>query len=146
MNKSVNHSLKHLKHPIFVDGNSIATKFPGLIHPGKILCKQCNKHIKWASYRDLEIYERYKNKIVTYEDLQKYIIATSESPGEGNAIYLAISYKEKHIAKNNGAKFDALERLWYTYPSNPKAINLIDYMMPDDVRWLKNYRYIHQIE
>ena len=136
----------HNKHQLLVINELVYTNKPGLIHAGRIMCKQCNKQIKWASDRELEVYERYKAQINTYEDLNKFMFDISNSPGEGNAIYLAIRFIKKHIAKQYGAKWDNIEKLWYTYPSNRQAIHLIDYMEPADIRWLKNYRFINHYD
>jgi hypothetical protein len=127
----------HTKHQLLVIDKLVYTTSPGPIYAGRLICKQCNKQIKWASGRELEVYTKYKTQINTYEDLTKFMVDVSNSPGEGNAIYLAIPFSKKDFAKQYGAKWDNLEKLWYTYPNNKKAIYLIDYMDPSDVKSLK---------
>jgi len=144
--KHVDHTLKHLQHKIAVDTIPINTKDNKLTHPGKMICVECNKQIRWLSKHDIKLYNEYRLLCKTYGQFLKLKINSYERPDQNNVIYLALTYKEKDIAKSNQAKWDPFEKLWYTTLNNPKAINLTEYMLPQDILWLNNYRAINFIE
>lgn len=138
---------KHLHHKISLHFGLITTKLSTVNHYGKITCTECNKHVKWLGKSEINDIIPYKNLIKTYYDFlkvknQKIYI----KPDPNTTIYLAIGYKNRHIAKKNDCYYDTVEKLWYTKIDNPKNNKLYDYMMPDDKLWAKNYRIINWIE
>jgi hypothetical protein len=137
---------KHLTHKIDVTTTPIPTKLSWLTHPGKVVCIECNKHLQWISDYDIKRYKEYKNLVKTYEDFVKITTKPIPKPVPDKVIYLAIGYTQKHIAIQNKCRYDPIEKLWYTSVDNPNNKYLYDYMMPDDLRYAKNYRVIHFIE
>jgi hypothetical protein len=112
---------KHYHHKIDV--------LPDGHHAGKLVCKECkNAYIKWIS--DIE-YKVYKHGM-TFKDLQDNVWMYYQN--SDNMIYLAVPFIEKDKAKKLGAKWDPVEKLWYTYLDSKKASNLKGYMLEDDVK------------
>lgn len=137
---------KHLDHKVSVMTEPIKTKVSWLTHPGKVVCIECHKHLQWISDYDIRRYNEYKNLVKTYRDFINITNKPISKPNSDKTIYLAIGYKQKHIAIQNSCRWDPIEKLWYTSIDNIHNKNLYDYMMPDDIRWAKNYRVIHFIE
>ena len=54
-------------------------------------------------------------------------------------IWLAVKYTDKDKAKKLGAKWNHHVKCWYTTISDNRALDLIDFMLNDDLVRLANY-------
>jgi hypothetical protein len=108
-------------------------------HPGKIVCKTCNKYIKWASRIEIDSYKNVHRPNMTFGEYMKrtndYLHSISEHDPAN--IFLTATFKDKDIVKKYGATWDPYHKLWYTTIRRQHAEKLIPWMMPDDVNKLR---------
>lgn len=129
---------KHTPNSIYgmLGSNSIAVS-----QPGKIMCKTCNIQIKWASKLEIESYNQVYKPGMTFKEYTKrtddYIHSISEHDPAN--IFLVTTFKDKDIVKKYGATWDPYHKLWYTTVRRQGASNLTPWMMPDDIKKLKDY-------
>lgn len=99
------------------------------LHPAKIVCRVCKTYIKWASYKEMELFNKCHDKQqllsswqnfdyqlnkdmiddMHHEYYERHVLSTDGSQN----IYLNVSYKEKDIVKKLGAKWDVVQKKWF---------------------------------
>lgn len=99
------------------------------LHPAKIICSDCGTYIKWASYRELQLFDSTEDKrkllsswknfqyelhkeAIEFEHQSYYERHVLPTEGEHN-IYLNVNYNEKDEVKKLGAKWDAVSKKWF---------------------------------
>lgn len=149
MNKHDNHQIEIIEGPFVFEytGKTITSALKihfnedKVTHHGKIMCKTCNKLIKWASKYEIMTYKELYKPGMTFKQYNKitndYMHSTSENDPAN--IFLAVPFRDKEIVKKYGATWDPYHKLWYTTVRRQHADKLTQWMMPDDVDKLKKY-------
>jgi hypothetical protein len=158
--------MKHTQHAIYIDAGPF--KYGQTEHAGRMMCAQCRTFIKWASYEEVDVYEKYvmqqqskpcygDEEPLTHEMFNKmyykwagqYInikklqpeYDINETPDD--RIWLMVKYNEKDTAKQLGACWDRIAKCWYTMIDSEKALDLLEYMTEDDLyRLAKRYELV----
>lgn len=128
---------KHRAHQIFLIEGPFVTKKPGLIHAGKLMCKKCNKLIKWATQEEVDLFnDRYKNQLGLTTTYQVFVDRLHQSKQVKDTrveyMYLVVPYEEKELVKALGARYDWDERLWYVSTSSPHLQKLKPWIHESD--------------
>jgi len=110
-------------------------------HPGKIVCKTCNKYIKWASKLEIESYKNVHRPKMTFSEYMKktddYLHSTSANDPAN--IFLIVPFRDKDTVKSYGATWDPHHKLWYTTVRRKDVLKLVHWMHPDDIEKLSKH-------
>lgn len=152
MNKHDNHQIEIIEGPFEYEYTgktpsswlykNVLTNKTAVSHPGKIMCKTCNVYIKWANKYEIMTYKEIYQPGMTFKEYTKttndYMHSTSEHDPAN--IFLAVPFRDKDIVKKLGATWDPYHKLWYTTVRRQHADKLTQYMMPDDIEKLKQFK------
>jgi hypothetical protein len=161
---------RHRNHIIHIENGPF--KYGQTEHAGRMMCAECNVMIKWVSEEEVYQYEQYiiqeqskpvygDEEPLTYDsfyyDSSDWVSPSSmreakrqfaieqqqEEIDPTYTIWLAVQYKDKDKAKSLGAKWNHHSKCWYTTVGDDRALNLLDYMMEDDLlRLAKHYNLV----
>jgi hypothetical protein len=114
-------------------------------------CIECNSYIKWPSRDEINHYNKYQCKNMTYEDFMYHfnllgIKTRITSKQEGMVIKLTVPYSEKDIVKKLGAWWQPEEKYWYVHTSSYNLEKLIPWIKEPELtelhEWLSTcYNY-----
>ena len=156
----------HRNHTIYIEIGPF--KYGQTEHAGRMMCHECNTFIKWASYEEVTEYEQYiirqqskpiygDEEPLTYDNFyrsssdwvnaddrreskrQFELQQQEEEQNPTHTIWLAVGFTDKDNAKKLGAKWNHHAKCWYTTISDDRALDLLDYMMEDDLQRLAKY-------
>lgn len=115
---------KHLYHiismdttPIEIDAFSPIYGKYLITHAGRMICLECDIQLKWASKREVIIWNEMGVDNTTLELFERYKrICAIPDP---DYIYLKVSFDQKEGAKRMGALWDPYMKSWYAEKDHP---------------------------
>ena len=126
---------KHRDHFVYViKGPFIYGQQNQIIHAGKLMCYDCGIMLQWVPKNAVEVHKSITGKMTLdyfFERWRDYEHSVSEN--DPAVIWLAVSYREKDIAKKNGASWDPYHKAWYTTTRRKDVHKLTQFMDERDI-------------